>query len=323
MHKPGVRTDVERFVVFGTGGVGGYFGARLAEAGYPVTFIARGDHLQAIRERGLTVECLNGTGSSFRLDGVAATDDPAQAGPADVVLGCVKAWQVPDMIAAARPLVANGTVVVPLQNGVDAVEQCAAAFGADHVLAGFCKVLAWREAPGLIQYHGAEPIVTFGEMDNRPSGRVDGLRAAFKAARAVECETPDDIHRARWEKFLFIAPLSGVGTVTRACVGVVRAMPETRDLLYRAVAEAAEIGRAEGVALADDAVQRTIDYVDTLPPASTVSMQRDIMAGRPSELEAQTGSIVRRGAACGVATPVNQVLYASLKPMEAAARGTS
>jgi 2-dehydropantoate 2-reductase len=306
-----------RVAVFGTGAVGGYFGGRLAEAGEEVVFLARGEHLQALRDRGLRVESIKG---DFLLQPVQATDDPAQVGTVDVVLVGVKAWQVAEAAQAMQPLIGSETFVVPLQNGVEAPGQLAAALGAEHVLGGLCKIISSRVGPGHIHHTGIEPYVAFGELDNRPSERAERLRQAFERA-AVVTEIPSDIHVAMWEKFLFIVSFSGVGAVTRAPVGVLRSLPETRAMLEGAMEEVLAVAQAQGIALPQEAVPRTMAFIDGLPPGGTTSMQRDIMAGRPSELEAQNGAVVRLGREAGVATPLHAFIYASLLPLEQRAQG--
>ena len=168
-----------RIAIFGAGAVGGYFGARLAQAGEDVIFIARGEHLRAMRRDGLYVESILG---DFRVTPVKATDDPASVGPVDVVLVGVKAWQVPEAAESMRPMVGPETFVVPLQNGVEAPDQLAAVLGKEHVLGGLCRIICARVAPGRIRHAGMEPYVAFGELDNRPSPRAERLRAAFERA---------------------------------------------------------------------------------------------------------------------------------------------
>ncbi len=307
-----------RFAVYGSGGVGGYFGGRLAEAGHDVVFIARGPHLEAIRRQGLRIESVAG---DALVQPARATDDPASVGVVDAVIVAVKAWQVPEAARAIRPMVGPDTVVLPLQNGVEAPGQLAAVLGEEAVLPGLCKIMTLLAAPGVIRHPGVPPRIEFGERDGRTSPRVEALRRAFEGARGVSVGTPADIEAARWEKFLFIAPLSGVGAVTRVPAGPLRRVPESRDLLRRAMTEVFDLARARKVALREDAVSRTLGFVDGMPEEATSSMQRDIMEGRPSELESQNGTVVRLGREAGVDTPVNAFVYASLLPSEKRARG--
>ncbi len=307
-----------RIAIFGTGGVGGYFGGRLAQAGEDVVFIARGDHLQAMLTHGLRVDSING---DFVLESVQATDDPAQVGMVDVVLLGVKAWQVPDAAEAIRPMVGSETVVLPLQNGVEAPSQLTAVLGDEHVLSGLCGLMTFIEGPGHIRHAGADPFIRFGELDNCSSERVERLRQAFDRASGVTVAIPPDIQVALWEKFLFVTPWSGVGAVTRSPVGIFRGQPGTRKMFEQTMSEIYNVGRAHNIALPKDIIEKTMDFVDSLPPAGTASMQRDIRSGRPSELEAQNGAVVRMGKQVGVETPINTFMYNSLLPMEMRARG--
>ena len=309
-----------RFAVFGAGGVGGYFGGRLAQAGHDVTFIARGEHLEAIRKNGLTVESVAG---DFRVLPAQATDDPASIGPVEAVVVCVKAWQVKEAAGRIRPLVGPETVVVPLENGVEAPDELAGVLGPGPVLGGLCKIVSFVRAPGVVRHSGVAPSVAFGEMSGGESERVRRLRAEVRRAKAMDVEEPPDIRVAMWQKFVFIAAVSGVGAVTRAPADVFRSIPETRRLLDTAMRETQAVGRRRGVAIPLHTAERTLAFVDTLPPGSTASMQRDLMAGRPSELEYQTGTVVRLGREAGVPTPVNDFLYAALLPQEKRARSIS
>ena len=306
-----------RLAVFGVGGVGGYFGGRLAQAGEEVVFIARGAHLQTLQTHGLRVDSVLG---DFVVQPVQATDNPMHMGVVDVVLVAVKAWQIPEVAAAIGPLIGPETCVVPLQNGVEAPAQLAAVLGPPHVVGGVCGLTSFIVAPGHIRHTAAEPYVQVGELDNHPSARLEHLRQAFERA-GVRIEIAADIQGALWIKLLFITPWSGLGALTRAPIGVWRNLPETRRLSEQAVGEVLAVAQARGVAVPADALQRTMALLDGVAPEATASMQRDIMAGRPSELEAQIGAVVRLGQAAGVATPLHAFIYGSLLPLEQRARG--
>lgn len=306
-----------RIVIFGTGGVGGYFGGRLAQAGEDVIFIARGAHLQAIREHGLRVESAQG---DFVIHPAKVTADPAQAGRADCILVATKAWQVPEAAEAIRPLIGPETFVVPLQNGIDAPGQLVAALGANRVLGGLCRLSSFLIEPGLIRQMGTPPSITFSELDNTLSPRVEQLKAVLDRCQGVVADIPADIHAALWAKFLFIVAISGVGAVTRVPAGVFRSLPEPRQLLEQALAETHAVALARGVALPEDSLATTLARIDTLAPTTLASMHRDLMDRRPSELEAQTGAVVRLGRELGVPTPVNAFIYAALLPQEKVAR---
>jgi 2-dehydropantoate 2-reductase len=270
-----------------------------------------------MRRNGLRVDSIKG---DFVVKPVHVTDDPAEAGKVDVVLVGVKAWQVPEAAGAMRPLVGSGTLVLPLQNGIEAPAQLAAVLGDQHVLGGLCGLFCYVAGPGHIRHAGTEPFVKFGEMNNRPSQRVKELQQVFMRA-GVTAEIPPDIQVALWMKFLFITVLSGVGAVTRAPVGVWRSLPENRQMAEQGLHEIMAVARARDIALPGEAVRTTMVMFDGLAPQSTSSMQRDVMEGRPSELEAQIGAVVRLGQGADVVTPLHTFIYHSLLPMELRARG--
>ena len=306
-----------RIAVFGAGGVGGYFGGRLAQAGEDVVFIARGDHLKAMLTHGLRVDSAKG---DFVLKPVKATDDPVQAGIVDVILVGVKAWQVTNAAEAMRPMIGPETFVLPLQNGLEAPTQLAAVLGDQHVLGGLCGLSTFIVGPGHIRHAGAEPFVRFGELDNRPSDRVKRLQKVFEQAGVI-AKIPQDIQVALWMKFLFITTWGGVGAVTRTPLGVWRSLPETRQMAESALQEITIVAQARDIALPENAIPMTMNIYDSLPPDITSSMQRDIAEGRPSELDAQIGAVVRFGKEANVATPLHCLIYNSLLPMELRARG--
>ncbi len=305
-----------KLAIFGTGGVGGYFGARLAEHGYEVHFIARGAHLKAIREKGLYLESPLG---NVHLTKVHATDNPAEIGPVDAVLVGVKAWQVPEAARAMPPLIGEHTLVLPLQNGIEAPMQLTEVLGKEHVLGGMCKISAYVAAPGRIVHAGVEPYIALGWPDNHRSPTLESLHAVLVAA-GITAEIPDDILAAMWGKFVFIAAISAVGTAVRLPVGAWRTLPETRTLLEESMYEIVRLGQALGVHIDRSAAESALRFVDSIPENVTASMQRDIMDGRPSELNSQTGAIVRLGQQNGIPVPVNEFLYAVLLPQERAAR---
>ena len=306
-----------RIAVVGSGAVGGYFGGRLAEAGEEVVFLARGAQLEALRQRGLRVSSSQG---DFTIHPAQVVEDPREAGLVDAVLLGVKAWQVPDVAATLAPMLRPASFVVPLQNGVEATRQLIEALGKGPVLGGLCRVLASVIEPGHIEQHGVHPYIGFGELDGTRTPRAERLRAAFAQARGVTAEIQDDIVAALWAKFLFISAFGGVGAITRSTAGVIRARPETRRLLVQALEEARQVALGHRVRLPEDVVARSMELIDQLPEQGTASMQRDIAAGRPSELESQSGAVVRLGREVGVAVPVHTLIYESLLPLERRAR---
>lgn len=307
-----------RIAIFGTGGVGGYFGGRLAQTGADVVFIARGQHLEAMRQHGLKIDSIKG---DFVVHPIQATDDPEEIGSVDVVLVGVKAWQVLEAAQAMRPLVGSETYVVPLLNGVEAPTQLAEILGTQHVLGGLCGCISFIAGPGHIRHVGADPFIQFGELDNRHSKRVENLRDICAQATGVTVEIPSDIHVAMWRKFLLVASWSGIGSITRAPLGTFLGLPGTRKMLQEVMQEIFSIAHARDIDLPKDVIGKTLAFLDSLPPSGTASMQRDIIEGRPSELEAQTGAAVRLGQEAGVTTPLNSFIYNSLLPLELKARG--
>lgn len=305
-----------RVAVLGAGGVGAYFGARLAQAGAELAVIARGAHLDAIVDKGLRVDSVLG---DVHVSPAIATADPADVGPVDVVLLGVKTWQVADAAQSLRPLLGSETLVVPLQNGVETIDELTVALGDRHVVGGLCSGFCFIVGPGHVRHIGGVTFIKFGELDGAKTPRVLALRDAFAAA-GVDAEVPDDIRVALWEKFLLVVPFGGLGAVARAPIGVLLT-PPTRALLESGMREIEAIARARGVALPDDVIARTFALLDAANPSGTSSLQRDIAAGKRSELDAWTGAVVRLGARANVPTPLHDFLYAVLLPQERRARG--
>jgi 2-dehydropantoate 2-reductase len=306
-----------RIAVFGPGGVGAYFGARLAEVGNEVAFVARGAHLEAIRAHGLRVDSVLG---DMLVKPTAASASAADIGPVDAVLLGVKTWQVADVAPSLKPLLGRDTFVVPLQNGVETPDLLAASLGPEHVVGGVCGGFCFIVAPGHIRHIGGVTFIKFGELEHAKSARVERLRAEFAAAK-VDVAVPEDIRVALWEKLMLVVPFGGVGAVARAPIGVIMKTPETRALIETGMREIAAVALAQGIRLAPDTIPRTLALLDGTTPTGTSSLQRDIAAGKRSELDAWTGAVVRLGAKLGVATPTHSFLYAALLPLERRARG--
>ena len=306
-----------RIAIFGTGGAGGRFGAFLARSGKDITFIARGEHLNAIRADGLHLETPEG---EIHVYPAQVTDDPAEAGVMDTVILGVKTWQVKEAATAMQPMIGPETIVVPLQNGVEASAELAEVLGEEHALGGLCGTISWIVAPGRIRSIGGLHFIRFGELNNQESDRTKRLLEVLNQAE-IQAEIPPDIQTAIWEKFLFVVSFGGVGAVARAPIGVMRTLPETRTMLERCMREIFEVSRAREVGLDADYHERALVILDGLAPASTTSLHRDIAAGKPSELEAWNGAVVRIGRQVGVPTPLHEFIYHSLLPLEKQARG--
>jgi 2-dehydropantoate 2-reductase len=302
--------------VIGAGGVGGLLAAMLAKGGNDVRMLARGAALAAIRANGLA---LHGPGADYRVAISRADDDPAALGEADIVLVTVKTWQLAELGPRLAPLVGSRTVVVPLQNGVEASEQLAGSLGGDRVIGGVARLISWIERPGEIRTIGVPAALDIGALHPGQAEAVAACAATLRTG-GIDIVVADSIDTARWTKFLFIAPYSAIGAVERIPLGVIRSTPRTRGQLEASLREIAALAAARGVALAANAVEATLAWYDVLPADATASMHRDIVAGRPSELHELIGAVVRLGRESGVPTPVSAELYAQLQPLEAAAR---
>ena len=306
-----------RIAIYGAGGLGGFYGARLACAGNDVAFIARGAHLAAMRERGLHVSSPLG---DMHLPEPVATDNPADIGPVDLVLVAVKTWQIPEAGAAMGPLIGERTLVLPFLNGVEASDELAAAVGAERVLGGLSKVFSKIEAPGVIHHFTPNVFVAFGELDGAGSERVRALVDMFSAA-GVDAEVSPAIRVELWKKLLLVSSWAGLGALARSPMGVMREQPETRALIGRSMDEGLAVARATGHAVDAAYKNEMWAFYRTMPADATASMQRDIMDGRPSELDAWNGAICRFGARAEIETPVHSFTYHTLLPMERRARG--
>ncbi len=307
-----------RIAVYGSGGVGAYFGGRLAQIGQDVTFIARNENLAVLRSQGLRVGSIAG---DFSIEKIQVTNNPAELGVVDYVLCCVKAWQVPAAARAIRPMVGPDTLVVPLQNGVEAPDQLSTILDAENILGGLCAIVAFQASPGHIKHSGANPLIRFGHLDNHPDPRVNALSEIFNHCSGVKSSIPADVQVAMWQKFMLITPWSGLGAVSRAPIGILLEQEETRDLLTQAIEEIYQLGRAREVNLPPNCVSKTIATLEGIPRNTTTSMQRDIVRGQPSELDAQNGAVVRLAHELDLDTPVNRFFLTSLRSLELRARG--
>ena len=279
-------------------------------------FIARGEHLRAIHTQGLRLQTPE---DDIVLRSVEASDDPAQIGVVDLVIVGVKSWQVKDAARAMKPMIGQETFVLPLQNGLEATTQLSEILGPEHVVGGVCGTLSWIEGPGHIRSIGQVHFVRFAELGNAPSRRTEELRRIFLRA-GIDVAIPSDINAALWEKFLFVVSVGGVGAVTRAPIGIIRSIPDVRRMLERCMHEIYEVARVRQVALKEGTTEKMMEVVDSLDPSGTTSLQRDIVDGKPSELEAWNGAVVRAGSEVGVATPLHEFIYHTLLPLELKAR---
>ncbi len=307
-----------KIAIFGLGGVGGYFGGRLSQLDdHKVYFVARGKHLLAIQNDGLYI---NSELGDFIAHPTLATDTPADIGTVDLVLVATKAWQLPEATSAMQPLIGDDTVILPLLNGVEAPQILGDTLGHQHVLGGFCRVLSHITSPGHITQKGTPPYIALGELNGQLSPRIQQIAELLKSAN-IQHEIQDNIQSAIWQKLLFIASFGGVGAVTRMPAGILRTQPETRQLLQDSMKEVKYVALALDIPMADNAVEQGMEIIDNLPENALASMQRDILNGRPSELDSQNGAVVRYGEKAQIPTPTHRFIYQVLLPLERASRG--
>lgn len=299
-----------RVAVVGAGGTGGFFGGLLARAGEDVVFIARGAHLEAIRSQGLRVR--SRVAGDFVVH-TQATDRPDGVGPVDLVLVCVKTYSMDQVLGMLPLLVGPHTAILSVQNGVDNEDRIAAAVGIQHVLGAVAHVSSLVESPGVVAQVAGPGRLLFGELEGGRTPRTQRLLDAFRRA-GIAAEVRDDIRVALWEKFVMICGVSGVTALTRLPIGTVLATPETLAFLRSTMEEVDRVARAEGVPLPQECVNQAVELIRGFEPEMRGSMAHDLDAGRPLELEALNGTVVRLGRARGVPTPLNFAIYAGLKP---------
>jgi len=293
----------------GAGGVGGYFGARLQQAGHEVTFFARGRHLQALKTDGLTIESAHG---NARLK-VRVFEDPREAGVADVVLFAVKLWDTESAAERLRPVLGKDSIVIPLQNGVESTERVGSILGKEKVLGGAAYIGTRIKAPGVIEHSGQMARLQFGPVMPAQRAAADAFLEACERA-GIQAEIPDDIVRAIWEKFVFLVAMSSATALARAPIGVVRADPDLRWLFEQAMRETWRLGRARGVALAGDFVEERLKFADSLHAGMKSSLAHDLEAGGRLEAPWLCGAVARMAREAGLDAPVNRTAYAALKP---------
>lgn len=306
-----------RILIMGTGGVGGYFGGRLAAAAEDVTFVARGAQLQALRSRGLQVQSRYG---DFSLPQVRATDNPAEAGAVDLVLFCVKSYDTETAADLLHPTVGPSTAILTIQNGVDNPEKLAARFGHHRVLPGTAYIEAYIVEPGVIAQPSRLTRIIFGEMDGRLSERCRRIQDTLTRA-GIEGIPTEDVWATLWRKFVLVCAFNALTAVTRAPIGAVVRFGPTREMYVQAMREVVNVARAKGIELEDDILNRSLEYTDGLHYHFRSSTQRDAERGKPLEVEALNGTVVRLGQELGVPAPVNAFLYAILKLIDESNRG--
>jgi 2-dehydropantoate 2-reductase len=310
-----IRGNDMKTVIIGSGAVGGYFGAKLALGGNDVTFIARGEQLDAIRRSGLRITGISG---DFKVFPAKATDRIGEAGTADLVILGVKAWQVKEAAKNLGPVMDKETIILPLQNGVLAAEELCEVIDSRNVIGGLCRIMSKIEAPGVIRHFGIDPFIVFGELNNEKTDRVLKLKEIFDKAE-IGSKISDNILADLWKKFIGICA-GGLLAVTRSTYGEVMELNETRLMMHELLTEIYDLSRKAGIDIHPDYVERTMKVIDGFPYDSTSSMTRDIWEGKPSEIEYQNGAVVRLGEKYGINTPVNRFIYNCVLPLELKAR---
>lgn len=305
-----------KIAVIGAGGVGGYFGAKLVQAGHDVTFIARGEHLKAIKSRGLIVKSIDG---DFKVEQIKASDKISDIDNPDLVIVAVKAWQIKELREEIKKVLKDETLILPLQNGVLAADELAETIDKKHILGGLCRIISKIEAPGVIRHIGVNPTIVFGELDKAKTGRVNKIHELFKSA-GIESKISEDIEADLWRKFISIC-VSGLLAISNTTYGELREIKETRQLMIDLIKEIFALSQKIGVNLEADFIEKTLSFIDTFPYDSTASLTRDVWDKRPSEIEYQNGAVVRLGEKYGVPTPINKFVYICILPGELKARG--
>jgi 2-dehydropantoate 2-reductase len=300
-----------KIAVIGTGGVGGYFGGKLAMAGNDVTFLARGEHLSALKKNGLTVKSFDG---DFSVKPVKATDSIKAIGRVDLVILAVKAWQIKEVAKEINDIVDEDSVILPLQNGVLAASELKVDIDNDIVVGGLCRIFSEIESPGIINHFGVNPTIVFGELDVNTMSRIQMVKDIFDNAD-INSKVAEDINSDLWKKFISIC-VSGLLAVTRSTFGEVRGLNETRQLMLELLTEGYKVSQKLGINIESDFVDKTVSFMDTFPYDSSSSLARDVWEGNPSEIEYQNGTMVKLGEKYGVETPVNRFIYSCILPME-------
>ena len=293
-----------KIAIIGTGGVGGYFGGKLAQAGLDVTFVARGKHLAAMKEQGLSVKSIQG---DFQVDQVKVTDEITSIREPDLIILGVKAWQVKEIRGPLAQIIHEKSMVLPLQNGVLASAELAETINPQNILGGLCRIISQIDAPGVIRHSGVNPSIVLGELHEQSSARTQQLQSLLKRAD-IEATLSTNIQVDLWKKFIFICT-GGLQAIRQMTFGALRTQPDTRNLMIDLLQEIYDLSEKIGIGVSASYVAKTIRFIDDMPEAATFSLARDIWDDRPSEIEYQNGAVVRLGKKHGFPTPVNQLVY--------------
>ncbi len=304
-----------KIAIIGTGAVGGYFGGKMVQAGYDVSFLARGEHLIALQKNGLIVKSIK---EDFKISKISATNNIKEIGKVDLIILGVKAWQISEVANDLQALIKDETAILPLQNGVLASEELGESINKKHILGGLCRIISMIEAPGVINHIGVEPTIVFGELNHQQTERLTKIKDIFDKS-GIESKISEDIQSDLWKKFIAIC-VSGLLAVSKTTYGELREVKETRQLMIDLLTEIYTLSQKIGINIESDFVDKTVSFIDSFPYGSTSSLTRDVLEGKPSEIEYQNGTVVRLGLKYEVGTPINRFVYNIILPMELKAR---
>ena len=303
-------------VIYGAGGIGGYFGARLAQAGNEVTFIARGKHLEAIKQHGLRLKSSKG---DYLVYPAKATDTISELAAIEIILICVKTWQLAEVAQLIKPVLNENTIVISLLNGLENEQVLCSVINKKHVMGGLCKIVSKIEDFGIINHLSYEPTIVFGELTHTFTERALLVEKTFLNA-GITTKLSAAIQNEIWTKFLYISTISAIGALTRATIGEMIASPQIKKIMVQTAQEIVAVANAKGIDLPKNIIEKQFQIIESQPFHTTSSLYRDMIEGKPSELEAQNGTVVRFGSALGIPTPMNDFIYYCLLPQEKKAR---
>ena len=303
-------------VIYGAGGIGGYFGARLEQAGNEVTFIARGKHLEAIKQHGLRLKSSKG---DYLVYPAKATDTISELAAIEIILICVKTWQLAEVAQLIKPVLNENTIVISLLNGLENEQVLCSVINKKHVMGGLCKIVSKIEDFGIINHLSYEPTIVFGELTHTFTERALLVEKTFLNA-GITTKLSAAIQNEIWTKFLYISTISAIGALTRATIGEMIASPQIKKIMVQTAQEIVAVANAKGIDLPKNIIEKQFQIIESQPFHTTSSLYRDMIEGKPSELEAQNGTVVRFGSALGIPTPMNDFIYYCLLPQEKKAR---
>ncbi len=304
-----------KITIIGAGGVGGYFGAKLAKAGFDVSLFVRDKHLAAIIRNGLSIKSIQG---DFQIDKIHATNKIKEIGQSDLIILALKAWQFQKIAKDLKSIMHNNTIVLPLQNGISIVDEIKEHINAANVLGGLCRIISKVESPGVINHFGLTPTIVFGEIDKSKSARTQIIKDIFEKS-GISTQISFDIYSDLWKKFIEIC-VGGLLAITKTTYGELREIKETRQMMIELLNEVYLLSQKAGIDIEQDFIERTLSFIDSFPYNSTFSLTRDVWKGKPTEIEYLNGTVVKLGKQYGVDTPVNRFVYNCIVPMEIKAR---